>query len=148
MKEITLGQNVFRILPLKASLSWKLQAEIMPALTCVAPLFEEGAETLNLDVDVAQIVPMVREFFSQMPPDKFLQVTRELLSTTACNNMMLFAPPGSGQADVFDTVFQGKMLEVWELLSWSIRVNYADFFARLGGKSAQPSAPVEASSGA
>lgn len=149
MRQVTIGQNQFTIMPLKAMASWRLQARIAPALSsiveAIAPAIVAGKDIGDLEV-IGAILPLVSGFFEKLPAPEFELVTRELLSTTAVNNMMLFAPPGSGEADRFDTVMQGHILDVWRLVSYAILENYPDFFTALGGTNgaAKMASPSEA----
>jgi hypothetical protein len=107
-----------------------------------------AAQRLQIDtVDVDGIVPIVGRVCAQLPPDELEQILRILLSNTFANGERLFSEQHErGKPDPFDKVMQGRTLDTWRLVWEALRVVYADFFDRLGGKLASGKAATSEAS--
>lgn len=133
-KPVIIGGTQFFVGKLKGTQTFKLQPMLMPAVSALGGIIEK----LKPDSDVTEFLPAIAEFFQRLPADDLVHVMRELLSNTYFikdgSSFPLFG--GTTGVDMFDHVMQGRTLDTWHLLWESLRLNYADFFAALGGSGA------------
>jgi hypothetical protein len=137
---IKIGQYSYEVPAPPAMESFALQQRVFPIIGRIvgAAMHVLGKASINdlADQDVAealpQIAPALGEVFAAMPPGELEFLTRALLAKATVSgwggapNVQLFL----GDGGAFNGVFQGKTLEVWQLLWHALWVWYPDFFAR------------------
>ncbi len=141
--------------------TFRFQQRVIPIAGRIGAVFlhlagaKQGAgfgELLGADVltVLPQALPAIGQVFDEMPDGELETLTRELLSGATCKVgnagfIPLFGSPGG---DAFDSLMQGRTLEIWQLLWHALQVWYPDFFARarsLKDRSAEKGQDSEAS---
>lgn len=161
---ITIGNQKFNVPLPRATRTFGLQQRILPiagdVMSALVQIVGTGgverlkamgqSEILEL---VPEIVPALGKIFSNMPEGELLRILRILLGDPkegalpteigTCDGMPMFSLT---DGDVFDTVLQGRTVDMWRLLVHGLTVWYPDFFGlaaafpAAGAKKAPPSA--------
>jgi hypothetical protein len=138
---IKIGDYSYTISTPPAMRTFALQQRIAPVLGRVIGVVMQIAGKVDIkelgDKDVAEALPLAApalgEIFAAMPEGELEALTKELLRDVTVSgwggaqNVQLF----NGTGGAFDSVFQGKSLEVWQLLWHALKVWYPDFFSRV-----------------
>lgn len=141
MATIRIGNDVFTVSPLGAVRSFELQADIWPPVTAALEEIAKGVAASGIplkgfDFDklfesnaveiVAALSRGAAAFFRHLPREKLGFVLRELLGTAKKGTIDLFGP-----GEPFNTEMQGRTMDTWRLIIFSLQISYPDFFARL-----------------
>lgn len=73
---------------------------------------------IDLEAGVSQLADAIN-------PKKHTKFIKDMLSLTTANNRHV--------AKHFDDIFQGKIMEIYQVLLFVIEVNYPDFFTKISG---------------
>lgn len=108
----------------------KLVKTIGPAITVLS-----GA---NPESDVAELAPSIATALKDVDPDAMTILAAEVLSSTSA---VMTGPSGAAQVplnsvDGINLVFMGRLMTMFKVLAFAVKVNYGDFFG--GSASAAP----------
>lgn len=149
---IKLGDHTFEVPVPRAMATFALQQRIVPVVGGLIGAWSKLDGAADGMEAIAAIAPAVGEAFTKLPPGELEALTRELLADAKVHGFpvknaqaALFGGPGG---DLFDTVFQGRTVDIWQLLWHAIQIWYPDFFslARAQNGSAAKAKDSEASS--
>ncbi len=145
--EQTIGRYKFYIYPLPAFTAANLSADVIsllaPLVGAIAGAFtsreqdDAKGETISIiDMDVSEAAPYIAGAFSSLSADK----TERLLRNLLINKNVAVKQEGELDADYLtedkcNEIFCGNVQNMYVLAFYVIKVNYGDFFERLGSRS-------------
>lgn len=145
---VKIGDRIFNVPQPYAMKSFALQQRIIPVFSRVVAVIanvvrflpddggvidvEKLLDTLDLEKILPAAMPHIGLIFSEMPRNELQELTAELLGDATCHvqegvDVPLFGGPAGGNA--FDTMMQGRTVDIWRLLLHALGVWYPDFFA-------------------
>ncbi len=155
MAQIKIRNQVFDVNPLMVEDSFDLQPYLVPVLPEIGQLVAlffgdvqkfaaldaqddsakseaEKAEILKQFVgDAGDLLekasPVLERIFAKLTPDRLRHIRRTLLRGATCAGITLYgALPGEG--DAINQLLQGRVIDVWRLLIFAVKISYPDFF--------------------
>lgn len=86
---------------------------------------DDGAEDDLLNTrDVVALAPVAAAFFGAIAPGDLTRLKNDLLAAT-----LIDGGPAVGPGSGFDLKFQGRILTLFRVMVFVLRVNYSDFFS-------------------
>lgn len=131
-EEKQIGENLYSVTQFPPTEALKYQLELFKLLgKPLGGLFGEiDLKEINLDkeitfanmkIDIANGAAMLADSIN---PEKHVGFIKSMLRLVRVNDNNLN----------FDRHFQGKIMEIFEVLLFVIQVNFPDFFSRIGGR--------------
>lgn len=152
--EQIIGRNTFYIYPLPAFVAANLSTEVInllaPLVGGIAEAFKEsdkGEDTNEkkglMDMDISEAAPHIAAAFSSLQAEKMDRLLRKLIMS----ENVAVCKEGSTEAaymteDLCNEVFCGNVQDMFVLAFYSIKVNYRDFFEKIGNQSGNVKAAV------
>lgn len=146
--QILLDGQVFTVAELDPWITFPMQMRIWPAVAEVIGAALSGMKGIEkpedlLEIDLSQIDPVVfttaiGRICKILPAPELEALTNVLLNfSTGVINGRAIQVIDNGRLNI---AMKGRTIDTWKLLFHSVRVNYPDFFARLGAKEGAPKA--------
>jgi hypothetical protein len=142
----------FKVCQFKATDAYKLKRRLAKIAAPFITGVLEGVNTkekdiLDSNIDMSAIGKAFDSILNELTEDEFMRLLRRMLEGTSCmykvegasNEIMLSFAEDREYENNFNMVFSGRTFTIYPLLLFILKVNYPDFFAKVGniGKLAQ-----------
>jgi hypothetical protein len=137
------------VTPFAALEALKIQALLLrvvgPALGRTVGAIKDllgSAKLLDLNIDGSGLSGAIAELAEKLPEEQLVDITRRMLRGVQCVTAnprepgakitVAFDDPEKFES-AFDLVFQGRLMSVYSVIAFVLKVNYPDFFQKILG---------------
>lgn len=114
---------------LPAIQAWKLKAKLLNAIG--PALNNSNSNLIDAELNETIIISAIGALAESIDPDKFINLVLEMLHGVYVSGNDLTQKMHIGDREVFNMYMAGKMMLIYKILYFVLKLNFEDFFLKL-----------------